>query len=170
MSLDVAALYVRLGPKLRQWFWSRLPPRDRHRADDMVQDVFVKALVAASTGRYQDRGRPEQWLWAVACNLLRDRAGSLEARTVVSPFKLELHDHADPDRAYDRVLDRLVLDPALAALPTDDQRRAVAARYLDDLTETQASGALGITVQAVKKRTQRGLVNLRLRLGEEDVA
>lgn len=70
--------------------------------------------------------------------------------------------HADHDPAH-AVADRALLASALGDL-TDQQRRVVALRYLEDMSIEDASAALGISQGAVKMAASRALKQLRARL------
>jgi RNA polymerase sigma factor (sigma-70 family) len=55
---------------------------------------------------------------------------------------------------------------ALAALPRR-QREAIVLRYLVDLPESEAAGAMGCTVGTIKSTVARGLDHLRADLGSQ---
>ncbi|HEV7205396.1 MAG TPA: SigE family RNA polymerase sigma factor [Jatrophihabitans sp.] len=74
---------------------------------------------------------------------------------VSDPVTLRAATASDPD-----VAERLSVLAALQTLP-ERQRAIVVLRYLQDLSEADTAGALGITVGAVKSGASRGLARLR---------
>jgi RNA polymerase sigma-70 factor (ECF subfamily) len=130
---------------------------DRALAEDLLGDVFERALRAQR--RFDARlGTEEAWLYAIALNLLRDRARRAAAER--------------------RALDRL--DPAPGAVPFDadglarrdelltalatlspEERETVALRFAADLTVAQIAAATGEKVTTIDGRLRRGLRRLR---------
>lgn len=158
--LDLGAVYEDMAPRLRRYLERRLPHGHRHVAEDLVADVFVRALAAA--GRYQDRGLPiSSWLYRIAHNLLVDYLRTLRFRTEALPDP-ERHEIGDrrPSADPSSVLDRVAIDKALPSL-TPLQRAVIERRYFDGLPVAQAASATGVTVEAAKKLQQRGLASLR---------
>jgi RNA polymerase sigma-70 factor (ECF subfamily) len=62
-TADVAELYTRYHDSLVRLLWRRTGDRDR--AEDLAQEVFVRALETPPAN-------PKPWLFAVALNLVRD--------------------------------------------------------------------------------------------------
>ena len=130
---------------------------DRMLAEDLLGDVFERAIRAQR--RYDPRrGTEEAWLYAIALNLLRDRARRAAAER----------------RAFDR------LDPAPGAAPFDadglarrdellaamatlsaHEREAVALRFGADLTVAQIAEATGERITTIEGRLRRGLRRMR---------
>ena len=135
---------------------------DPHGAEDAVQETWLAVL------RHPPRGeRSGPWLRRVAGNAARRLRRSERARrrreervarpeaAVPSPEELLLGESA-----------RRTLIEAVLALE-EPYRSSVALRYLDGLPPRAVAGRLGVPVETVRTRIQRGLALLRERLEAE---
>ena len=125
-------------------------------AEDIVQDVFLRAYGALRTGEREIAVRP--WLYRVAHNRCIDYVRRAPAAPL-QPDEL-LPGGIDPVAAAEQREDlrRLVAD--LHALP-EQQRSALIIRELEGLTYDDLATTLGVTVPAVKSllvRARTGLV------------
>jgi RNA polymerase sigma factor (sigma-70 family) len=136
-----------------------------HRAElaaDLTAETFAVALENVRLYR-SDLGRPDQWLFGIARNVLsrsyRSRRVDASARVRLGLPKLVLDDEtlATIER-LDREVGRATL--ALAGLP-EDQRYAVQARVVDELPYPEIARVLCCSEAVVRKRVSRGLRSLR---------
>jgi RNA polymerase sigma-70 factor (ECF subfamily) len=149
--------------------------RDDTRAEDVAQDVFVRAYRAlhayAPERRASLRLRP--WLYAIAHNLTRNAvrdAGPLPVplEHADGAPRAELTDRgpgpdvlAERGDAWTRVARAIDgLSPAL--------RPAFVMRYVDDLPYDDIAGALDQPVGTVKAAAHRGLMAVRAMLENDD--
>jgi RNA polymerase sigma-70 factor (ECF subfamily) len=161
MTLDVAALSLSEGPRLRAWFGRRLTTGDPTLADDLVQATLLRAWERRD--RYHDvpGARPSSWLWAIARHTLADHFRD-RRRPVVPDRSLEARaacglDPCAPD--WTPLADeRIVVTEALDRL-TERQRAVVVARFYEG--RRQRDLAHIATYYGVKKLQDRALVNLR---------
>ncbi|MCM1268792.1 MAG: RNA polymerase sigma factor [Bacteroidales bacterium] len=124
-------------------------------AQDAVQDTFCRYLERKA--EFRDAEHEKAWLIKVAQNRCRD----------MQRFRLR-HPQAELDEItascenpeHSEVLAELVALP----LPV---KAAVYLHYIEGYKTTEVSEMLGISVNAVKKRLQRGRKLLRLKLEEE---
>lgn len=139
---------------------------NRHDAEEVAQDTFLRAFRALATyspERISDL-KQRAWLHRIAINVARNRVRGNRPRLV------ELNgSEPDPARGPEAdALHRIELD-ALAArvacLPAR-YREAVVLRHVQDLSYAEAAEALGQPVGTVKANVHRGLKLLR---GENDV-
>lgn len=139
---------------------------NRHDAEEVAQDTFLRAFKALETYSPERIRELKQraWLHRIAVNVVRNRVRAYRPRLV------ELNG-SEPDPATspeDDALHRIELD-ALAArvacLPAR-YREAVVLRHVQDLSYAEAAEALGQPVGTVKANVHRGLKLLR---GENDV-
>jgi len=124
--------------------------------------VFVKAF--EKVGKYQERRLPfSAWLYRIARNHLIDHVRTLQKRPPGGPDGIEeAAGAADPraEDAFTRMLDREMLDVALAVLG-EDQRRAVQLGFLEGLSVAETALVMRRSEDAIKKLQARGLANLR---------
>lgn len=126
---------------------------DHQAAEDLVQETYV-VLVR----RWQKAGRldPEAYVRTILYSRFVDgwRRRRLWELPWASPPDVPGGDEAGT------VTDRLTLRDALARL-TPRQRAVLVLRFYEDLTETQAAAALGISPNTVKSQTRVALQRLR---------
>jgi len=137
---------------------------DRHDAEDLTQDVFVR--VFNSLHRFQP-GTFEGWLHRITTNLFLDSArrrqkirfaalpdSSAERLASRGPTPSEELDDADMDHD---------VAAALAALPPEF-RAAVVLCDIEGLTYEEIAAALDVKIGTVRSRIHRGRSQLRLAL------
>jgi RNA polymerase sigma-70 factor (ECF subfamily) len=149
--------------------------RDDARAEDVAQDVFVRAYRALHGYPPERRAalRLRSWLYAIAHNLTRNAVRDAPPPAVPLVHddgapRAELRDaHPGPDalaerndawRRVARAIDEL--SPAL--------RAAFVMRYLDDVPYDEIADALGQPVGTVKASAHRGLMAVRTMLENDD--
>ena len=124
--------------------------------EEVVQDAFVRTLVAWASVR--DRERAPAFLRSAVLNGARSRLRrSLVARR-------------HPPRPSDDVVatdvaavDHAVVNDELRKLPVR-QREAVALRFYLDMSESEIADAMGVSTGSVKTHLHRGLRTLSTRL------
>lgn len=124
-------------------------------AQDAVQDTICRYL--ERSGDFADEEHEKAWLIKVAQNRCRDmrrfnlRHPKIDIEEITASYE-------DPE--YSEVLTELIRLPLSV-------KSVVYLHYIEGYKTTEVSEMLGISVNAVKKRLQRGREMLRLRLGEE---
>jgi RNA polymerase sigma factor (sigma-70 family) len=130
-------------------------------AEEVVQDAFVKAYRAR--GRFREGSPFRPWLLTIVANEARNRRRSMARRA-----RFELHlieERPSEDAAPSPEAALLVREERaqlLAAIDTlgEEQRQAVACRYLLGLSERETAAVLGCRPGTVKSRLSRALARL----------
>jgi RNA polymerase sigma-70 factor, ECF subfamily len=154
----VASAWTAHGGELRAYLRHRLG--DAAAADDILQDIFVKAMRQQSAFCSLDNRRA--WLFQVARNALIDRA-----RTAHPAEPIELHEGEllAPEHETAAPVDALVscLESAIDRLSPDD---AAILRACDIQRQSQRdfAAAHGLSLPAAKSRLLRARERLRERL------
>ena len=135
---------------------------DRHLAEDLVQDAFVRVA-----GRFQHLRDPESfeaYLRRIVVNLSRGyfRRLRVERKYLSREESRRTFSYVDPPD----IEERDALWGALHHLPYR-QRAAVVLRYYQDLSEQQVGEVLGCSAQAAKSLLARGMEALRVQLRDE---
>lgn len=138
----------------------------REIAEDLTQDVFVRALksIGGFTWQGKDLGA---WLMTIARNLVFDHHGSAHQRRTFGvgdygDAGIVVRDTAiegDPESAALDTIRNGDLRSALQYLP-DLQRECLTNRYLRQLSVAETAEAMGRTEAAVKALTFRALQGL----------
>nr|WP_231134264.1 RNA polymerase sigma factor SigE [Motilibacter deserti] len=143
---------------------------DRHDAEDLTQEVFVRVFRSLSS---YSPGTFEGWLHRITTNLfldlvrrkqrirfdaLPDDAGDRLASREPSPEHLLVDSGLDPD-----------VEAALSALPPDF-RAAVVLCDIEGLSYEEIAATLGVKLGTVRSRIHRGRALLRAGLAHRDPA
>lgn len=125
--------------------------RDRAEAEDVVSEVFTKALQAID--RYEDRGRPPvAWLYTIATNAMRDRA-----RQAGREVQLEECDAPAVDEDVER---RALLFRLVDTLP-QAQRDVIVKRFAEQRSIADVARQMGRSEGAIKQLQLRAIESLR---------
>ncbi len=155
-------LYERYADQIFRFVYSRI--RDRQAAEDVVADVFFKALRAIDTCRPAN-GSFRPWLYRIAVNATTDHL-SAQRPTV----RLEQIGN-EPDRDA-RVADQVELRWQIARVRTaleslkPAQRTAIGLKLGQDMHTSEIATCMGRSEGAVKLLIHRSLTTVRCQLQE----
>lgn len=141
--------------------------RDRHAAEDLVQEVFCKAWQARE--RYADEGRERGYLLRIADRLVRDRRRKDGREVAVGEEQWRAIEPADGEALPLDVLSRLENERQLAAALealTDMQRRTLLLRYYGNLEFNEIAEIMDCPLNTALSHARRGLLALRRLLVE----
>ena len=149
---------------------------DRSRAEDVAQDVFVRAYRALQT--YPEERtmslRLRSWLYAIAHNLTRNAVR--DAPPLGDPLDYDDGEPraalADPDPGPEETLLRSAAGDSVAdaiARLSPALRPAFVMRYVDELSYDEIAASLEQPVGTVKASAHRGLMAVRAYLEMNDV-
>jgi RNA polymerase sigma-70 factor (ECF subfamily) len=142
--------------------------RDRSEAEDVLQDVFVRAWTRVETYN-RDLGSPLAWLIRIARNRAIDRLRARDVRERSAEDVPKPPEAASPEatavlserqRAVKRALDVL----------TPDQRALIECAYFRGLSQTELAAEFGLPLGTVKTRIRTGMQALRRELQHVDTA
>src|SRR5512141_1988378 len=140
--------------ELRGWLRHRLGnPVD---ADDMLQDLFIKAMRQGEP--FCAIGNARAWLFEVARNALADRL-RLKRETIELPA--DLADEADEVATVDTLV--ACLPRVLSELAPED-REAITLCDLEGLPQNEYARRKGLSLPGAKSRVQRARKRLREQL------
>lgn len=160
------ALYREHAPRILRL--GRLLLNDRHEAQDVAQEVFIKLLRAYPSADGQTRWGP--WLAKVTLNACRDRRRSgwwrwwrarrepIEEREPADPA-------AGPERAAAAAETRERIRAVFRELPRR-QREVAVLRYVEGYSTQEVAEALGLAPGSVKRHLFRAVQRLRAALGD----
>jgi RNA polymerase sigma-70 factor, ECF subfamily len=160
-------LVDRYKARLMGYLGHRVP--DRHHAEDLVQETFLRLFRAARNGGYSGRASVATWLFTIGDNCATDHLRAAGRRRLT----LET-DAAGRNDAAESVLDSCPspdVDPvetaarresqdraeALLALLPEEQHRVVALKVFGGLTLAEVAEVVGCPVGTVASRLFYGL-------------
>jgi RNA polymerase sigma-70 factor (ECF subfamily) len=153
-----AALYDRHQPAIYNYVFYRVGSTPL--AEDLTAEVFVRMVEKIDTFRGQ--GRPLlAWLYTIAGNLVIDhyrRAGRIDWQPLQEGERTASQS-AGPEQKAEAHLDHLALAQAMEQL-TEDQRRVVLLKFIEQRSNAEVAAILGKRVGAVKALQHRALAAL----------
>ena len=149
-------------PRLRRF--AHALSRDAADADDLVQDVAIRAM--ASCEQWQAGTRFDSWIFRITRNLWIDTVRSRGRRSkYLAPAEAgELVGH-DPRPGIEAAIDLGAAMRAMGSLP-DEQREVVALILIDGLGYREAADVLDLPMGTIASRLARGRTALLKLLGE----
>lgn len=144
--------------ELRHWLLARLPVRSE--VDDLLQDVFLKAMTQAR--RFDSIEHPRAWLYEIARNTLIDRLRAVRAHEPLPDHLDELPAPVDAAEVVD-ALAQACLPRVLSELSVDD-REAITLCDLDGMPQAEFARLKNLSLSAAKSRVQRARQRMRERM------
>lgn len=142
--------------ELRRWLLHRV--HDPHETEDLLQDLFLKALRQERV--FCNLANPRAWLFEVARNALIDRLRLKKAW-------VELPDDLEADAEEPAAVDALaVCLPRILAELAEEDREAITLCDLQGLSQAAYARLKGLSLPGAKSRVQRARRRLRERLTE----
>ena len=163
----LARLYEINFDKIYRYIIARV--YNREEAEDMTQQVFVKAFESITAFRW--RGTPfTAWLFRIARNLVIDNVRKKKNINTVSLEEVVLTSNSDPQREVENKFDIERVNRATKKL-TDAQREVISLRFAGGLAIAEVARVMGKSQGAVKALQHSAIVALRKALlaGENSV-
>ncbi|MDQ2951100.1 MAG: RNA polymerase sigma factor [Chloroflexota bacterium] len=130
-----------------------------HDADDLVSDVFVKAL--QSIDRYQDRGLPfVAFLYRIARNAAIDRSRTLKQPFSFDGLLVEPASKQNVEAEAGLAVEKTILLAALARMKPE-HRDVITMRFIEGYAALEVAQLLGKTEGAIRTLQHRALERLR---------
>lgn len=139
--------------------------RDKHAAEDLSQEVFVKVYDHLS--EFRQESSYKTWILKIAVNRARDYLRSAARRTVPVDDLSYVADGVSAEQAALKQFERDHLWESVLALP-DLYRETMWLYYSQELPVEEIATMIGISVASVKTRLFRGRELLRRAWGKDD--
>lgn len=142
--------------------------RDRHEAEDLMQETFARALAAA--GDFERRALPSTWLFTIARNLALNHIRARKKRRVVKAYDFESIP-APGDDPMEKAGADDVAAVVLAAVSTlaDQLREVFLLKVIEGLTYREIAAVTGCPVGTAQSRFHRALAELKRKLQTQGV-
>lgn len=144
-------------------------------AEDLLQETFIKAIIAMRAHKYQKTGKFGAWLIRIAHNLVVDYLRGNEqtqcslkdefAQDVLNNIQLSQKSHETEltDGQYAHTLHHM-----LDFLP-EDQRIVVRLRFFEDMSFKEIAQHTGVSINTALGRMRYALINLRKMVQEHQL-
>ena len=145
---------------------------DRHRAEDLAQDVFLKAFRAARAGQWDRHRAVKPWLFTIAHNSVKNDLRTRKRKPLAAISGNSENGDSLPDppsRPQDApsfALDRTDSDQRVSewlALLPEDQEEVVRLKIFADMTFAEMSEHLGVPIPTLKSRMAAAVKKLQNR-------
>jgi RNA polymerase sigma-70 factor (ECF subfamily) len=131
---------------------------NRADAEDVVQEAYVKAYRALTTGEFDRRSSTATWLYRIVVNGAIDAKRSRQRRGQASDEQVD--PGWDGAALAEARIALAELDEWLDTLPTD-QRAALVLQSMEGLNNTEIAKIMGVSEGAVEQRLVRARATLR---------
>ncbi len=156
MTWTAESVWAAFNDGLRGFVRSRV--RDRHAADDILQDVYLR--IHTHVGGLRDEERVQAWVFQVARNAIADHFRRSRPTAVLGDVPFEAEDPADEQAAQALACSVRQFVDALSP----NYRDALILTEYEGLTQVQLADRLGISVSGAKSRVQRARDQLKAAL------
>jgi RNA polymerase sigma-70 factor (ECF subfamily) len=155
-----AGIYEEYFPRVYRYIALRVG--DKTEAEDLAEQVFLKALESISSFKW--RGVPvSAWLFRIAHNQIIDYRRTSKAKLHLPLDESLVSNDADPVLEAERNLDINQVVQAVGQL-TQAQRDVIELRFAGELSTAEVAKVLGKSQGAVKVMQHSALAALRRRL------
>lgn len=148
--------------------------KDKFLAEDIFQDVFIKAIETIRGGRYNEEGKFLPWVMRIAHNLCIDHfrkvkrspaimTGNNEQLAELLPATETSDSRMIKQQSHDSV--RRMID----LLPYD-QREVIILRHYAELSFKEIASLTNCSINTALGRMRYGLINLRKMMTEKQIA
>jgi RNA polymerase sigma-70 factor (ECF subfamily) len=149
--------------------------KDQYVAEDLMQEVFIKAIRTLKSGRYNEEGKFLPWILRIAHNLAIDKfRKNKRYPTIVmddgnSVFEtLEFAEGNFEDIQMKKDVHKS-LRKLIAELP-EAQKQVLIMRHYMDMSFKEISDQTGVSINTALGRMRYALINLRKKMQQYNIA
>jgi len=148
--------------------------RDKHLAEDIFQDVFIKIIDTLKNGKYTDEGKFLPWAVRIAHNMCVDhfrkvkRGPQFKTSDDHDIFEVINVYEPGPDQQIMQTQTRDKIRMMVDQLP-EDQREVIILRHYADLSFKEIAQLTNCSINTALGRMRYGLINLRKMMSEHQI-
>ena len=161
--------------KKRVFSYVMMVVRDRHLAEDIFQDTFIKVIQTLKRGSYNDEGKFLPWVLRIAHNLVIDHFRRQKRMPVVDGGE-DFDIFSVVSLRQGNVEDRLVktqlrsdIRKAVEQLPSE-QREVLIMRHYLDMSFKEIADTTNVSINTALGRMRYALINLRKQMEKKNIA
>ena len=160
--------------KKRVFSYIMMEVRDRHIAEDIFQDTFIKVIQTLKRGHYSDEGKFMPWIMRIAHNLVIDHFRRLKCIPMVDGGEdfemfsaLKLRQGNTEDKMVKQQI-RSDLRRMIEELPSE-QREVVIMRHYLDMSFKEIADTTNVSINTALGRMRYALINLKKMMDKQGV-
>jgi RNA polymerase sigma-70 factor (ECF subfamily) len=160
--------------KKRVFSYIMMVVRDRHIAEDIFQDTFIKVIQTLKRGHYSDEGKFMPWIMRIAHNLVIDHFRRLKRIPMVDGGEdfemfsaLKLRQGNTEDKMVKQQI-RSDLRRMIEDLPSE-QREVVIMRHYLDMSFKEIADTTNVSINTALGRMRYALINLKKMMDKQGV-
>lgn len=144
--------------------------KNKHEAEDIFQDVFIRIIGVLAKGEYKDKNKFLPWATRIAHNCCIDHFRRLKRKPIKELSGLEFEDNSNSGEdmmisTQSKNKINLILD----MLPKD-QREVIILRHYGGLSFKEIADITKCSINTALGRMRYGLINLRKIISEKNIA
>ncbi|HQI46642.1 MAG TPA: sigma-70 family RNA polymerase sigma factor [Bacteroidales bacterium] len=148
--------------------------KNKHLAEDLFQDTFIKVINTLRQGSYNDEGKFLPWVMRIAHNLIIDyfrksnRIPTIENNDEYDIFNtIKIFDECVEERLITEQIHKDV--KKLIDLLPDDQKEVIVMRHFGDMSFKEIAEQTNVSINTALGRMRYALINLRRLIKEKDI-
>ena len=149
--------------------------KDRHVAEDLLQDVFVKAVKTINSGRYNEEGKFLPWLLRISHNIAVDHFRKMKRNPVFTadsnPVVMNSLHFSEEPVELDNIKKetKRKLRELIRTLP-QPQKEVLIMRHFANMSFKEIADSTGVSINTALGRMRYALINLRKKMEEQNIA
>lgn len=149
--------------------------KDRYMAEDLMQEVFIKAIKTLKSGKYNEEGKFLPWILRIAHNLAIDQFRKEKRHPMIvmedgsSVFNtLEFSEESIENKQIKQDTQNL-LKRLIQELP-ESQKEVLVMRHYMQMSFQEIADVTGVSINTALGRMRYALINLRKKLKQNNIA
>ncbi len=148
--------------------------KDKHLAEDVFQDTFIKIINTLRAGSYNEEGKFLPWAMRIAHNLIID----FFRKSKRMPFRenSEEYDLFDTLKVYDETIEDKIIIAQIHAdvkkliehLP-EEQKEVLKMRHYEEMSFKEIAQQTDVSINTALGRMRYALINLRKLIDEHNI-
>ncbi|GHA67747.1 RNA polymerase sigma factor [Pontibacter akesuensis] len=149
--------------------------KDSYKAEDLMQDAFIKAIHTMKSGRYNEEGKFSSWICRIAHNLAIDhfrkekRSPMITLDDSSSVFNTISFSEDSVEQQQIKEDTHTRLRELIQTLP-QTQREVLMMRHYAEMSFQEIADATGVSINTALGRMRYALINLRKKMLNQNIA
>jgi RNA polymerase sigma factor (sigma-70 family) len=150
--------------------------KDKHLADDIFQDTFIKVVNTLRSGSYKEEGKFIQWVMRIAHNLIIDHFRKAKRIPVVDNKNEDFDIIGNLRLTDDSIEDRMIVDQIhedvrkLVEYLPPEQKEVLLMRHYSGMSFKDIAEQTDVSINTALGRMRYALINLRKLIDKKNIA